>query len=42
MGTGTLRIEASGLGSTYYIIKSSGVSLTAGKFYQSTLNMSEE
>ena len=42
MGTGTLRIEASGLGSTYYIRKSSGVSLTAGKFYQSTLNMSEE
>ena len=41
MGTGTLRIEAGGLGDTYYIEKS-GVSLTAGKFYQSTLNMSEE
>ena len=41
MGTGILRIEAEGLGDTYYIEKS-GVSLTAGKFYQSTLNMSEE
>ena len=41
MGTGTLRIEAGGLGDTYYIEKS-GVSLTAGKFYQSTLKMSWE
>ena len=41
MGTGILRIEAEGLGDTYYIEKS-GVSLTAGKFYQSTLNMSEK
>ena len=41
MGTGILRIEAEGLGDTYYIEKS-GVSLTAGKFYQSTLKMSWE
>ena len=38
MGTGTLRIEADEFGYIYYIEKS-GVSLTAGKFYQSTLNM---
>ena len=38
MGTGTLRIEADEYGDIYYIEKS-GVSLTAGKFYQSTLNM---
>lgn len=38
MGTGTLRIEAEEFGYPYYIEKS-GVSLTAGKFYQSTLNM---
>ena len=42
MGTGILRIEAEGLGDTYIFEKSDGVSLTAGKFYQSTLNMSEE
>ena len=41
MGTGTLRIEAEDpmMGTIYYIEKSGGVSLTAGKFYQSTLNM---
>lgn len=41
MGTGTLRIEADEFGCIYYIEKSGGVSLTAGKFYQSTLNMFE-
>jgi len=39
MGTGTLRIEADEYGEIYYYQKSGGVSLTAGKFYQSTLNM---
>ena len=42
MGTGTLRIEADELGEIYYIEKSGGVSLTAGKFYQSTLYMDME
>lgn len=42
MGTGTLRIEARDFSDTYYYKKDDGVSLTAGKFYQSTLNMSEE
>ena len=40
MGTGPLRIEARESGITYYIEKS-GVSLTAGKYYQSTLTMDE-
>lgn len=42
MGTGTLRIEADGLGDTYIFEKPGGVSLKAGEFYQSTLKMSEE
>ena len=41
MGTGTLRIEADEFGTIYYYQKDGGVSLTAGKFYQSTLNMDE-
>ena len=41
MGTGTLRIEALDSGDIYYYRKDGGVSLTAGKFYQSTLNMDE-
>lgn len=39
MGTGTLRIEADEYGDIYYYEKAGGVSLTAGKFYQSTLYM---
>jgi hypothetical protein len=41
MGSGILRIEADNMGAIYYYQKDDGVSLTAGKFYQSTLKMYE-
>lgn len=39
MGTGTLRIEADEFGTIYYYQKDGGVSLTAGKFYQSAVEL---
>lgn len=39
MGTGTLRIEADESGDIYYYQKAGGVSLTAGKFYQSAVEL---
>ena len=39
MGTGTLRIEADEYGEIYYYQKAGGVSLTAGKYYQSTFEL---
>lgn len=39
MGTGTLRIEAVEFGTIYYYQKDGGVSLTAGKFYQSAVEL---
>ena len=42
MGTGTLRIEADELGEIYYYQKAGGVSLTAGKFYQSAVELELE
>lgn len=42
MGTGTLRIEADEYGNIYYYEKAGGVSLTAGKFYQSAVELEME
>ena len=39
MGTGTLRIEADEFGTIYDYQKDGGVSLTAGKFYQSAVEL---
>lgn len=42
MGTGALRIEAHNLFYTYYYEKAGGISLTAGRFYQSAVDFQGE